>query len=895
MRSPSDRPPSSHHAFAARSNTTRRGVADGPARAIVCGRRALDRRIVFTLVLLLTLPAGAAAQLQRAPNGQVLDDERPPGAMGMTEEEAREHRREQLEARRERMRRERERQERLRREREERERVRLEQLRQERLRQERAERRRREREARERQELEEQARLERERRARIERRRIEREEREAREAEERAAEERRARSERARLRREEREQQERERVAQEAREAELERRRARRERERLIREREQREAEELEARMARERQSRRRLARAAQSPATTADQQPPETRSEPVDEEAEEIEAEEAEDEESDESEAESDDRTTPAAPAARARTRRAAAADGWAEEDGVEAEDETDDDDDGATAPDHDSRARRRSVRREPEAAARREPRTRRADRASRDDEDESDDDERESTGSTEDEDDSIPITFGGSSTLLFERRADNGDADPTDDNYYDGILRAQAALEIGRVRLSTRIDGALFLDNPEGADRRNDIRPERVLLEGETDLGPLALRIAAGDVYAQLGRGLILSLRRVDEIGVDTALRGGRIEVGGREGGWNLQLLGGLANPANLDSQRLLHVEDPGDFIGGTRVEARLEGAMLALHGAWVRVAEGADDELGADQTWAFGGEVEASLRDVTVAFELDWQARRRSGEDERGFAVYGTISAPLGPLTLLGEVKHYSEFEVMRGSVPTSGSTPFAYSAPPTAERVDQEVLDNTDVTGGRVQGDLSVGRASSLLLSGGLFYDRYFDRWFSHVYGGGDHRWTSGASLALHAGYRREWDVEDGDLTRAIAHGEADATIPVTRDWSAHATVRQESHVEVVADERLVYHRGTATLELDYRHQISFTGGFEWDTHTQSPNAPQTFGFGLVTWSPNDIVSLRLLAGTQRGGLKCLAGTCRVYPPFAGGRMDLSVRF
>ncbi|MCC7539717.1 MAG: hypothetical protein IT379_26075 [Deltaproteobacteria bacterium] len=869
------------------------------------GRRGLRRFSVLLVTLVLSTSSGAIAQIRHDSTGQAVDDERAPGAMGLSPEEARERREEEREermrrerARQERLRQERLRQERLRREREERERERLEQERQERIRRERAERRRREREERERLEREEEARLERERRARAERRRRQREEREAREEEERLEREREERAERARERREERERLEQERQQRAAREARLaraEQERAQRERERAVRLRQQREAEELEARQEQERQDQRRRRPRATDPQEQDDEgDEDDVDEEPADEEAEEEDAE--------------DSPSPPPATASRDRGEdetEESDGDGWADEDAPDAEDDDDaggdetDSDDPETA-DESPRARR--TRRRGESARARGPGEPRPTRSRRDrgdeDRDDDDDDRDDDDGDDDDrddDDDSIPITFGGSSTLIFERRANNGDDDPTDDNYYDGILRAQAALEIGRVRLSTRVDGALFLDNPEGADRRNDIRPERVLLEGDTDLGPLTLRAAAGDFYAQIGRGLILSLRRVDEIGIDTALRGGRIEVGGRDGGWNLQVMGGLANPANLDNQRLLHVEDPNDFIGGTRVEARLEGATLALHGAWARVGEAADEELGADQTWAFGGEVETTLRDVTMAVELDWQARRRSGEDERGFAIYGTASAPIGPLTLLAELKHYSEFEVMRGSIPTSGSAAFAYSAPPTAERVDQEVLDNTDVTGGRLQGDLAAGDATTLTLSGGLFYNRFYDRWFSHVFGGGDHRWTSGASLALHGGYRREWDVENGDLTRAIAHGEADATIPVTRDWSAHGTVRHESHVEVIADERLVYHRGTATLELDYRHQISFTGGFEWDTHGQSPDAPQTFGFGLVTWSPNDIVSLRLLAGTQRGGLKCLAGTCRVYPPFAGLRMDLSVRF
>ena len=31
------------------------------------------------------------------------------------------------------------------------------------------------------------------------------------------------------------------------------------------------------------------------------------------------------------------------------------------------------------------------------------------------------------------------------------------------------------------------------------------------------------------------------------------------------------------------------------------------------------------------------------------------------------------------------------------------------------------------------------------------------------------------------------------------------------------------------------------------------------------------------------------------GSQRGGLKCIAGICRWFPPFAGGRLEVVTRF
>ena len=37
------------------------------------------------------------------------------------------------------------------------------------------------------------------------------------------------------------------------------------------------------------------------------------------------------------------------------------------------------------------------------------------------------------------------------------------------------------------------------------------------------------------------------------------------------------------------------------------------------------------------------------------------------------------------------------------------------------------------------------------------------------------------------------------------------------------------------------------------------------------------------------------NIKLFVGQQRGGLKCISGVCRVFPPFEGARLELTLRF
>ncbi len=486
-------------------------------------------------------------------------------------------------------------------------------------------------------------------------------------------------------------------------------------------------------------------------------------------------------------------------------------------------------------------------------------------------------------------------PPSFNGTSTVLVEWHADNRNGDPRDDDYGDAISRTQLVLEGGGWYASTRLDGVFFRDAPHDGARRDDLRVERVALGTEQQIGAFRLGVEAGDLYAQLGRGLVLSLRQMDELGVDVALRGAKVELTLPGDAWRMTVLGGVTNSVNLEMQRLHFVEDPVDAVAGARAEGRAGATTIGVHGAGVRAREAG--VFGNDHTASFGGGVDTELGDATVGVEIDGQTRRRAGIHDDGWAAYATATLPIGDrVFLLAELKHYASFEAMRGSTSTGDRLPFGYSLPPTAEPEDQELLDNTDITGGRILADVVVPWGDSTAdVSLGLFRDRRFDQWFAHAVGSLERRWESGVSAEVAAGYRREWDVATGDLRRAILAIGGDLTVPISGAWSVHGAVRDETHAEAVGQVRHVFHRGTATLEAQSGEDLAVAGGFEWDTQGDVEGVADTFAFGLVRWRASDALTLSGLFGTQRGGVKCLGGVCRTAPPFAGARLDASLRF
>ena len=72
-------------------------------------------------------------------------------------------------------------------------------------------------------------------------------------------------------------------------------------------------------------------------------------------------------------------------------------------------------------------------------------------------------------------------------------------------------------------------------------------------------------------------------------------------------------------------------------------------------------------------------------------------------------------------------------------------------------------------------------------------------------------------------------------------------------------------------------------GSATFELGYDESESFA------------EKPWLFYAGILSVDVWDAHQLRLTAGTQRGGLKCVAGVCRIFPAFKGAKLEWVARY
>ena len=193
------------------------------------------------------------------------------------------------------------------------------------------------------------------------------------------------------------------------------------------------------------------------------------------------------------------------------------------------------------------------------------------------------------------------LPLTVDVTNTAITSYRFDNRNdffdgqrkPDPrvkVDDNYFDYTDRLNVQLGYWRFRFAIRLDGQAYggIINQSNAVRYvveetqqfgESLDSNRIIGRANEYLGEVNTRfraglypaklslsyqqpgvdITAGDFYAQLGRGLVLSVRKLDELATDTTIRGGKIQASRAIGSFRIggTLLAGQFNPQRVDEQ--------------------------------------------------------------------------------------------------------------------------------------------------------------------------------------------------------------------------------------------------------------------------------------------------------------------------------------------------
>lgn len=456
-------------------------------------------------------------------------------------------------------------------------------------------------------------------------------------------------------------------------------------------------------------------------------------------------------------------------------------------------------------------------------------------------------------------------------------------------------GLILDRLNLVAGADGLSTfaRVDAMYFFEPPTG-EFEDDARVERLNVAYSID----DVRLEVGDFYRQLGRGLLLSLRKEDEIGVDVALRGGQLGYVGDT--HRAALFAGRTNPSNLDTVNEKFVRDPDDLIAGAEYGLRGLGPVdLGVHGLYLGIAEPLLVSEPDDHTLAAGATAEiADLAGVgSLYLEADWQRRTLAGEETEGYAAYALAELYLGDWVVIAEGLHLDDFEIS-GSPNSALRNPFVYNQPPTLERIDQEVQNNIDVTGARLRVDHTFLDGSLVVYANGMIRigdpDEAAEVTTLHAYGGVELDYDDESSRLNLSGGWRDDDRTGGEVAediKSMIHFEGDWLHALGGGYAIHLTTLNELRTLASIGEASDYARGSTLAGIEKSGLGALTVEYGYDTQDESGDARNHFLAAIVDWHLSDDLRLRALGGTQRGGLKCIGGVCRIFPEFAGGRLDL----
>jgi len=265
-------------------------------------------------------------------------------------------------------------------------------------------------------------------------------------------------------------------------------------------------------------------------------------------------------------------------------------------------------------------------------------------------------------------------------------------------------------------------------------------------------------------GDASAQLGRGIVLSVRKRDELGSDTTIRGARLSVSTR-GAVRLKLtaLGGELNPLRIDeaSGRYLGVPSGGDVLGRVseagmpravetdfapltndcassatcgyapdrvvagQVELAGERWKLGAQGSLLfRAAPLSEDLLRSARrivTLSQSAELQRVVPELSLYGELAFQQlaeRAHSARFDPGYGLYVSATYTPKDVALTLEARHYRRLFPLAANVKLARAREFSslsYNQVPTTELEDNDTEYegmNTCVSGARLRGDFSL---------------------------------------------------------------------------------------------------------------------------------------------------------------------------------------
>jgi len=519
-------------------------------------------------------------------------------------------------------------------------------------------------------------------------------------------------------------------------------------------------------------------------------------------------------------------------------------------------------------------------------------------------------------------------PLRLDLTESLYLNWHGDPGNGQPVYADFGELFSRFNVQLARGGWLFSTRLDSAAYASVPRVGDtlakpscadcppgRISDSRqlagrfPDRLwdqvrgVEKATLSWTGGGVEVAAGDSYVVLGRGLVLSLRKVDELGIDTTLTGARVAV--RRGPVQAVAAAGWTNSRNVDQAEALYVPDPNDLLGGAGLRWRIADTVVA----GVQAAGGFPSANQSpfsktdDRYLRYGASLDIPRLPGGVSLYAEYARAQDHVLDAAhdGGALYVAATAGVGGATFLLEAKDYRGYTTWDATGDRFHTV--VYQSPPTLERVKMPFSAGSDITAARLRLDYRLDETLSFTgaVTGGQ--DRpssVQNLMLGDAFVGTELRSADGHTrVAPLVEARHEFDPQSGALYKQILSCELDAMRMLTGQWSAEASgflwLRREGPEIVPGSGDNAWAEAAVQLSV-HRAPWGLAGvGFEQTTKLSEQGNQHRFLNAVLRWNLPGTGYVQLFVGGNRPGLRCVSGLCRIYPAFQGARLELVAQY
>jgi len=388
----------------------------------------------------------------------------------------------------------------------------------------------------------------------------------------------------------------------------------------------------------------------------------------------------------------------------------------------------------------------------------------------------------------------------------------------------------------------------------------------------------------LLAGDFYAMLGRGLVLSVLPIDKLLKERTITGGDLRYQGKWAEWRA-----LAGKVETETK-----DQAWNVRGGELVVKYLQGQAAGIHRVGIHAAQIEDvateyldpfmaplmrkrvvssASLGGDNLGGF-------LNYYVESARVNWEKKPDDFmEIKRGEATYANLTLHPGNVFLMGEFRKYERFE---SDLINPQNT---LNNPPLADR-DDEKNNLTHSESARLLAQYTFRNPDvSVFISAGSIKENdqgpFNPRTETghNVFGGftAEDLWEW-LTLSAQYGVR--------NIQYPEQRSDAGAAIRFSKHWSMELKLRDKRYVDTYNSD----HR-----ESDYQAQVSCSPWFSISYMQQFRSEPgknfqeNRFHSGSLRvnlWKDSFLV---ISGGSIRGGLVCSGGQCREMPDFKGWKL------